>query len=135
MQRLCFGLALSLLAACAAPAATLDATAPDVASEDAATDRVPSLDRPPTADTAAAPDVAVDRPSADAGDAMTVAPDVLLADASADAPGDAPTDVTGTTPPDFMLPDLNPASRTHRMTIVPSAQRGVLSVWYFASAT
>ncbi len=55
----------------------------------------------------------------------STAPDASTADASA----------VGTVAPDFMLPDQNPASRTHRMTVAPSAQRGVLSVWYFASAT
>lgn len=82
--------------------------------------------------------------TADVGEAPSDTPrtmtgDVAVADAPLPGPQDASSDGgdgrTGTVPPDFMLPDLNPASASHRMTIIPSAQRGAISVWYFASAT
>jgi len=89
---------------------------------------------------------AADAPSvaADVGETPSDTPrstvgDVAVADAALPGPQDAASDGgdgrVGTVPPDFMLPDLNPASASHRMTIIPSAQRGAISVWYFASAT
>lgn len=58
--------------------------------------------------------------------------DAVLADASGN---DVTADAGERIPPDFMLPDLNPGSRTHQRVVRPSAQRGVISLWCFASAT
>lgn len=61
---------------------------------------------------------------------------VLVADASdvTDAPGDVFMVPNGAVVPDFSLPDLNPASRTHQMTITPSALRPKITAYYFANA-
>lgn len=65
---------------------------------------------------------------------------VDAANASADgfSPQDVARDVamipTGAQVPEFMLPDLNPMSRTHQMTISPTSLRPRLGVFYFSNA-
>jgi hypothetical protein len=136
------------LAACSTPATTSEAGVPspdramftDVSADrvalttgaansvdvfDAADDR--SGDVAPAPVDAAAIDVAIDVSTDAAADVAT--------NTATDAATDAHADVLGTVAPDFMLPDLNPGSRTHRMIVAPSAQRGAISAWYFASAT
>lgn len=56
------------------------------------------------------------------------------ADVSDAPPSDAYMVAQGAVVPDFSLPDLNPASRTHGMTITPSALRPRVTAYYFANA-
>jgi hypothetical protein len=103
--------------------ATSDVSAPEAAVVDrpapeAAVDAAP--------DATAAPDVVAD---------VTAAPDAVVAPDAIVAPDAMARVAVGAVAPDFMLPDQNPNSRTHRMTVAPSTQRGIYSVWYFASAT
>lgn len=141
------------LAACSTPANSPDATTPeaDVPPPDRAVLSDVSADRVAlAADAANSGDVfdAADDRSDDVAPApVDVAAIDVVIDGSTDATADVATnaatdaasnahaDVLGTVAPDFMLPDLNPSSRTHRMTVAPSAQRGAISAWYFASAT
>lgn len=153
------------LGACSTPTNVSDAMVPDAASVDAPFDGASTgdamADRVAVVDVVAAPqDVAMaandvpagdvpasdvfaadvpatDVPATDVPARDVSARDVLPSDAVfADASGnDVPADAGERIPPDFMLPDLNPGSRTHQMVVRPSAQRGAISVWYFASAT
>ncbi len=137
---------------CSTPEVSRDA-ASDVRVADAVTDAGTAIDTGTAVDTATIADAGAPRdqgaPEATAvdvsgGDVPTDVPrdaaseaavDVASADVPADTSADAGDPRLGRVVPDFMLPDLNPNSRTHRMTVAPSAQRGAISVWYFASAT
>lgn len=69
-------------------------------------------------------------PTPDAGYAEA---DVVVADVT-DVSSDAFVVPNGAVVPDFSLPDINPASRTHQMTITLSALRPRVTAYYFANA-
>lgn len=69
-------------------------------------------------------------PTPDAGNAEADAAVLAVAD----VPSDAFVVPNGAVVPDFSLPDINPASRTHQMTITPSALRPRITAYYFANA-
>ncbi|MFO0624616.1 MAG: hypothetical protein U0325_03295 [Polyangiales bacterium] len=60
--------------------------------------------------------------------------DVVLADIPTDAPGDVAMIPQGGVVPEFSLPDLNPSSRTHNMTLTPLGLRPRLVAYYFSNA-
>ncbi|MDP3274919.1 MAG: hypothetical protein Q8Q09_06945 [Deltaproteobacteria bacterium] len=104
--------------------ASVDATREDVASD-------------------ADVDVASDTDVATMSDGSTDALGDLdvRADVGADAAGDVARAEGGGDadapffPADFVLPDLNTHSTTHRMDVSPRALRGRVTAWYFATAT
>jgi len=60
--------------------------------------------------------------------------DVALADIPTDTPADIAMIPQGGVVPEFSLPDLNPTSRTHNMTVTPLGLRPKLVAYYFSNA-